>query len=822
MVVRAKDAEILSSYLRSAGVWDEMFTEAGEIRSHWTYLARALTGLGSRQLSRRQQEIERLVREHGITYNVYRDGRVEARPWSLDLLPLLVDSSEWAEIEAGLCQRAELLNLILTDLYGPRTLIHRGLLPPELIFAHRDFLRSCDRVLLSGERQLILYAADLIRGADGRMQVLSDRTQAPSGMGYALAGRTILRRVLPSLFRGVQVHRLARFFLSLRETLAGLMDPSGTSPRVAILTPGPLNETFFEHIYLAGYLDYLLVQGGELVVRDGRVWVRSLERLDPVEVILRRVDGDFLDPLELRPDSQLGAPGLIEAMRRRQLAIVNPPGSGILENPGLMAFLPNLARRLLGQDLKLPQAMTWWCGQAQARDHVLANLDRLVIKPIHRAPGERPVFGCELSAKEREAWRERILARPHLYAGQERLDPSTVPVFVAGGLEARPFVLRSFLVARRDDYQVMPGGLARTASRFWERLISNQAGAAAKDTWVLASEPEKRLSLWPQPAPAALIPVWRDVLPATAADNLFWLGRYSERSAALARSLRAALTLCNQVVEFSNDYDRECLQGIVQVLTWQAAVSAVDREDALEAWFLKILRDDSSCTLAADLTHLQRTAGAVRDYLSEDAVHALNQLGDLLDSVGDDELDLKVFLDKLVLSLAGLVGLAEEGMRRGRGWLLLDAGRRLERGFQIAAAVEYALASASGGISEARLEALLRALESLTAYRRSGGVIWQAAAVLELVLMDTANPRSLAYQLLRLQERFAALPEATEARDLVAAAFSALREADAEGLASQGANGALAQLMEEEMRTLARVSEVVTCRYCTELSPRFL
>ncbi|MGH8514783.1 MAG: circularly permuted type 2 ATP-grasp protein, partial [Gammaproteobacteria bacterium] len=372
--------------------------------------------LGPLEFERRAEESRRLLLESGVTYHVYGDREGTERPWDLDPIPFLISSQEWAVIEAGLIQRAEVLNLLLKDLYGPRDLIKKGVLPPELIYAHGGFLRPCMDIQKRGEHWLTLYAADLARAPDGMMWVLGDRTQVPSGTGYALANRMAISRLLPSLFRDAHVHRLALFFQNLRTALAALAPQKDEAPRIVVLTPGPLNETYFEHGYLASYLGYPLVQGDDLSVSDGRVWLRSLQGVEPVDVILRRVDDHYCDPVELWPQSRLGVPGLVEAARQGRVAVVNPLGASLLENPALNAFLPSVARYFLGQDLALPSAPTWWCGEPRGRSHVLAHLDDLVIKATYREFGQRPVFGPLLSAKERAVWAARISAHPHAYA----------------------------------------------------------------------------------------------------------------------------------------------------------------------------------------------------------------------------------------------------------------------------------------------------------------------------------------------------------------------------------------------------------------------
>ncbi len=528
-----------AGYRPLPGCYDELLDDAGAPRGLWEALLSAFAELGTGELLRRRGEAARLLEQDGVTYNAYQDSGQVARSWLLDPVPTIVSSREWESIETGVIERAELLSMILEDLYGPRRLLRRGLLPPEVVFGHEGFLRACDQIRLPAAQQLFTYAADIGRDQDGRWTVISDRTQAPSGSGYALQNRTVVSRVLPSLYRHSQVHRLAPFVRALRASLQEVAPPQADDPRIVVLTPGPLNETAFEHAVLASSLGYPLVEGRDLTFRDGRVWMRSVGRLEPVDVILRRVDAWFCDPLELRPDSQLGVPGLLEASRTGTLSVVNTLGSSVLENPALMAFLPRLSVHLLGAPLRLGSAQTWWCGEEGSRAHVLANLETLILRPTSRQIGPSSVVGWECSAGELEQLRAAIAARPLQWVAQEPLPMASTPALTDGGLESRRSVLRAFAVARHDSYVVMPGGLTRVAPHADAVRISNQAGAITKDTWVLASEPEPLNAFWLHGGPPieAIDPM--SSMPSRAAENLYWLGRYAERAEALTRLLRA-------------------------------------------------------------------------------------------------------------------------------------------------------------------------------------------------------------------------------------------------------------------------------------------
>jgi len=765
------DSPFLAGYRAQPGVYDEMLAAEGQVRRHWRYLVDALGRLGLDALHERRREAHRQLSEGGVTYTVHGEPGGRERIWSLDPLPMLVSSGEWREIESGLAQRADLMNLILKDLYGPQQLVRRGILPAEAVYAHGGFLRACHPLNPYLSHPLSLYAVDLVRGPDGRMWVLNDRTQSPSGAGYALVNRMTMARILPSLFRDSQVHRLALFFQNLRASLAALSPRPDDDPRIVILTPGPLNETYFEHAYLAGYLGYTLAQGDDLTVQGGRVWLRAMRRLEPVDVILRRVDDHYCDPLELQPDSRLGVPGLVQAVRNGSVAVVNPLGAGVLENPALNAFLPAVARHFLGQEPILPSVASWWCGQPRERDHVLANLHRLVIKPIHRAAGSAPVFGALLTRKARARLAERIRANPARYVGQEQLDFSAVPTLVEDGLEARRAVLRGFMVARRDGYVVMPGGLTRVAAEPQSALVSNQAGGVSKDTWILASEPERQLSLLPGVLPPAAAINMHGLLPAGTADHLFWFARYAERAEQTARLLRTVLQVYRNWVEFRDPLDAASLDILLQALTqvtasypgFSGAEGAAARAEPVAELLALILDEQRPGGLAFNLTAVLAAAYAVRDRVSGDTWRVINAIRNRLEEMrglSRSELgDIEDELDGLITSLVALAGFAQESMLRGQAWLFLDSGRRLERGLLLSALLRAVIVqSHAPALESALLDGVLASTESAMAYRRGYHDDPQCEPVLGLLLFDASNPRSLAYQLEHLQTHLGLLP----------------------------------------------------------------
>jgi uncharacterized circularly permuted ATP-grasp superfamily protein/uncharacterized alpha-E superfamily protein len=758
------------SYLLGEDDYDEMLDSQGQVRPHWSALMQEMEKLGSKEMELRRKEALKLLHENGVTYNVYGDSGGSSRPWQLDPVPLMISGEEWRDVEAGLLQRAELLNMILADLYGPRELTKKNLLPHELIYNHGGFLRACDQVKLIGHHQLILYAADLARGPDQKMWVVSDRTQAPSGAGYALENRVAVSRVMPNIFRHSKTRRLANFFKSMHSGLTAIAPPHAESPRIVILTPGPFNETYFEHAYLAGFLGYPLVQGEDLTVRDGYVWMKSLTGLKRADVIIRRVDDTYCDPLELRADSQLGVTGLLEVARRGNVAIANPLGSSILENPGIQPFLAGIAQHFLGETLKLQSAATWWCGQPLEMDYVLANLDKLVIKPIYRAHGTSPVLGHMLSQAQLVKLRDRIRANPAFYVGQEHVSFSTAPCVTPQGFEPRKVLLRCFAAAGRNGYEIMPGGLSSSAPEKGDMLISGQTGSISKDTWVIASEPEAKYET-ARNIGASAISGNDHALPSRAADNIFWVGRYAERAEGSIRLLRA--TVKKLYVNPNNDdpdyqVSLQCLLRAVTNLTgtWPGFLDE-DHADLLkspESELISVALDEQrSGSIANLLRNVVRTGYSVRDLWSTDIWRVMDDMDEHLAQpqyLGENALwKLQELMDRQITTLSAFSGLSMENMTRGNGWLFLDIGRRMERAMLTISILRNVLsAHHRDGVEAQLIESLLDTSDNTICYRQHYRSYFELSAFLELLLLDVSNPRSLAFQIDCLKNHVAKLP----------------------------------------------------------------
>ena len=820
--------------LRAAKLFDESVADDGALRPHYAKFFSSLEQTGATELARRWENSRRLVQEQGITYNVYGDARGMERPWELDPMPFLIAADEWRSLEAGLVQRAELLNRILADCYGPQDLIRSGGLPPALVFGQPDFLRPCHGIKPNQGKFLIFYAADVARSPDGRWWVTSDRTQIPTGTGYALANRLVTSRTLPEAFRDCQVHRLAGFYREVQKSLAQLAPLNPENPRIVLLTPGPYNETYFEQAYLSRYLGYQLVEGQDLTVRDDRVFLKTLAGLEEVDVILRRVDDEFCDPLELRNDSILGVPGLVEAARAGNVTIANLPGSSLLQSPAFMAFLPGLCRHVLGEDLKLPSVATWWCGQKSAEKYVLEHLDELFVKPAFRPRLPGMAAEKELSRAARAALVSRIKFQPHEYVAQEWVELSTAPALYDGKLVPRPVSLRVYLVATENGYAVMPGGLSRVAPRAGVSSVSMQRGGASKDTWVLSDKPVEELSLLAASGPNIELRRVGNNLPSRLADNFFWLGRYAERADAAARLLRSALR------RFTPESDGDTLPHLAPLLETlelqgqltarqnqsQSQSQSMSRQnpEALEAGLLAAIFDPQrDGSLRQLIGHLQRIAMFVRDRTSNDLWRAANQLGDLLASAPQEKIllagDALGILNQSLLGLAAFNGLARENMTRAQGWRFIDLGMRIERALSLCTFLDCSLRSPEAD-NPSVLETVLEVADSTLTYRSRYNLLPNIAAVYDLVLLDDTNPRSLFFQIRQLAKHFEKLPREAESvtpqQMILRECSSRLRTLDTRELAARTGNwpaGDTGRVIAETLRDLPRLSDAIAVSY---------
>ena len=760
----------------AADIPDQVYSDDGTIKPEWNYLLDSLNNLGAKGLDERQEKAKRILRDDGVTYNIYADSQGTSSQWELDLVPAIIGSEDWAKIESGLLERAELFNLILRDLYGPRQLLKNKIIPPEALFSHGGFLRACQGIKMPGDHELILHSVDLIQRKDRSMCVLSDRTQSPSGAGYVLENRTVMSRVFPSLFRDSHVHRLASFFQRLRQKLISL-SPSENKARVVVLTPGAHNETYFEHSYLSNYLGFPLVQSGDLVVRNGFVWMKSLDGLDRVDVILRRIDDVFCDPVELRSDSHLGIPGILDVIRSGRVVMANPLGSGVLENPIFLKYLPEISKSLLGREPRLDSVKTYWCGDNEDLKYISANIKNLIIKPTYRGTNQRSIWGGELSESETAELLLRIRSKPNQFVAQERIDKAHIPTLTNGALEPRPAILRTFSVASDSSYIVMPGGLTRVGLGVGGQLISMQTGCPSKDTWVTATEPERITEDNQSEAGHAELEALLVSLPSRVVENLFWLGRYAERAEASLRILRTVFMLINGEQAITKESKRTLLRSITEVTgTHPGFLNASDEQLANpEAELLLIIKDGTRPgSIKSTLDSLLYCADESKELLSSDTIRVINDIRDALDNLESSLASglssaPEEALDPLVIPLIALSGLMQESMVRGVGWHFMDMGRRVERAIQVMKTITTLITPmAEKSDHETLLHAMLRSMEVLITYRRHSRNRAGLELGLELVMLDSSNPRSLIFQFEQLQNHFTSLRKGnTNLRELV-------------------------------------------------------
>jgi uncharacterized circularly permuted ATP-grasp superfamily protein/uncharacterized alpha-E superfamily protein len=756
---------LLSGYRPLTGARDEMMDGDGAIRPHWEPFLSEWSALSQDELGQRFGLADRHVRDTGVSYRVHgdvdtRDPLAGERAWPLSHVPLLIPGAEWETIAAGVAQRAQLLSGLLDDIYGPGEMIANGLLPASIVTGSPDYLRPLQGAPGGGSLQL--YAADLGRGPDGRWWVLGDRTQAPSGAGYALENRLAQARAFPELFRTMNIERLAAFFQGFR---AGLVSRSKrVEPRICLLTPGPLNESYFEQTYLARYLGFLLVEGGDLMMRDGRIHVRTIAGPKRADVIWRRIDGDFSDPLELNAHSQLGVAGLVQAVRQGNVHVANGLGSGVVEARALMGFLPAIGEKLLGEEMILPNVATWWCGQPKERAAVLDRLDEMSIAPAFRSAGggldTGPVLAGELPAAERAALRARIEARGMDYVGQEVVRLSTMPVFQNGRLQPRPVTLRVFAAATPDGWKVMPGGFCRISDEPDARAVSMRSGVRSSDVWVTSDAPVEPVTLLQTPERTAIRRLV-GTLPSRAADNLFWLGRYLERTEATLRLVRALLGRLIDA-DTATPGRTDTLKRLANLLVaWGAAPGGKGQMATLQA--SAALHDlEHYGSAAANVMEARRTASVIRERLSIDAwrlfsdlQHQLTRTSAKPPSAGE----AYEIADRALKSLAAFSGLSQENMVRGPGWRFLDIGRRIERGI---ATCRFARHFAESSAPADALDALLDLTDSQITYRSRYLLGASLQPVLDLVMLDPYNPRSAAFQIDRLDAEIATLPSLNE------------------------------------------------------------
>jgi uncharacterized circularly permuted ATP-grasp superfamily protein/uncharacterized alpha-E superfamily protein len=745
----------LAGYAALPGVPDEAVDAKGVLRPLWARLGAHLAGLAPDDLRLAMARADRYLNDSGVFYRQYGGGGSTERPWPLSHMPVLLAEGEWRALAEALVQRANLLEAVMADLYGPNRLVATGRLPPALVAGNPEWLRPVVGLAPRSGHYLHFLAFELGRGPDGKWWVLADRTQAPSGAGFALENRVATSRAFAGLYAREHVHRLAGFFRDFRDAMLAQRQAGDT--RVAILSPGPLNETYFEHAWIARYLGFNLVQGEDLEVARGQLLLRTVEGLRPVGVLWRRLDGSYADPVELDPDSRLGTPGLVAAVRAGGVSIVNALGSGVLETRALMAFLPRLAPDLVGGPLKMPNIATWWCGDAAAAAEVRAAADRLILSPALATgmPFEADAPGQRRAGDMTPGALAALLAREGAgLVAQEAVTLSTTPALIEGRLLPRPVALRVFVARTAAGWTVMPGGFARIGARADPEAVAMQRGGSAADVWVVAPGPVPRPSILP-PAAAGQSRGAPGALPARAADNLFWLGRYVERTEGMVRLMRAAHVRLAE--------GGETAQPLLDAAGPLFALQGLDPGRAIPPGLLD--------TLATAIG----SAGRVRDRFSTDAWAALADLDKTARRMavraepGDDAARA---LSALLRKLAGISGLIHENMYRFMGWRFLTLGRLIERAMGMAAVLAVL---ADPEAPEGALDLAIEYGDSVMTHRRSFSVATSRMTVLDLLALDPLNPRALRCQIDAMRHEIDQLPAANDHGALSPVARAVLR-----------------------------------------------
>jgi uncharacterized circularly permuted ATP-grasp superfamily protein/uncharacterized alpha-E superfamily protein len=757
------------------GRYDELFDRSGAVRPHWQRLSASLAAMPPDEYAHRVDSAMRMVRENGVTYNVYDEASGLGRLWKLDIAPFVISADDWSTIDAAVVQRARLANAMLHDIYGEGRLMRDGIVPAHMVLGHPQYLRALAGVRPPEGVHIHLYSMDLARAGDGSWIVHASRADAPMGLGYALENRVVVSQTFPELFGELGVRRLATFFRHHRDAVVGLS--RGANGHAVLLTPGAYNEAYFEHAYLARYLGLVLVEGDDLAVRDGGVYLRTLGGLERVSVIFRRLDSDFADPLELRADSALGVPGLVDVIRAGNVVMANALGGGVVESPALDAYLPNVSRALFGEELLLPNIPTIWCGTTWGRNEGLARVRRGVVRnAFDAAPlfsrGSSARLGSDLTDEQFAGLRDDVERRAATLVVQDLVPLGVAPTFERGTFTSRPLSLRVFAAWTPNGYVVMPGGLARIAADDTVRALSMQSGAASKDVWALAHGPVDTFSLLRPPTTRVEIRRSENQAPSRAMDNLFWLARYAERTESLIRVLRGV------VLRLAGDTGSTTIMSAVtlaqrvllplELVSAEAIDEAVAGDDArLRAEVEEVIFGKETAGLQRLLRRVARTAWIARDRLSLDtwrAIFALTNADAGNASLGVfDGTGTLAYLDMLIRRTAALSGLADENMTRGNNWLFFDLGRRIERTLMACGLVRYTLAAAAERESGA-IQLALEIADSAMTYSYRYRNTFQVAPTLDLLLLDASNPRAAAFGVEAIALHAAELPTITAAQ----------------------------------------------------------
>lgn len=776
----------LDSYKKTINSYDEVINKSGEVKPYWATIFAALEAVGMEELGVRNREIINKLKENGVTYNVYDSENELVRPWKLDPIPFVIHQSEWAAIEKGLIQRANLLDLIYKDIYGEQLLIKNNIIPAELVFNNSGFLRPCFDTQQKEFHQLSLLACDIARGPDGKMWLLDNRVQSPSGSGYALENRIVMANVFPQLNKNIHRGKLGPYFSELQKTV-GKLSTNVENPNVVFLSPGAGNETYFEHVYLSSYLGFKLVEGSDLLVREGFVWLKTIDQLERVDVIIKRIDDQWCDPLELNKNSLLGIPGLLQVMRLGNVAVINPPGISVLENHGLMAFIQNACKFLLKEPLIMNSTATWWCGQTKELTYVLNNLPKLIIKKTNRDLGFKSVYGRKLNKEQLKDLKATILSNPKEYVAQEEVSLSTTPSLIDGKILPRLAVIRAFLISDGSNYRVMKGGLTRSSVVEDKFQISNQFGGISKDTWIISDNLEELEE--PQERQEDIIEIKKNnpisistALTSRNAENLFWVGRLSERTLVLTSFLKIIFNRLNENVSSHGKKQPEFLVVLLKAVThltqtYPGFVGEDGEEDETVfekplAELIPLINDSKKeGSLTYNVQSLLYTINHISEKWNNDTKGIIYLIEESLVSLkASNEQNISQTthgLDKLYIRLMAFYGNTYETLPRENGFYLFEAGKNIERFLSLVSVIQTLFCfKRSEEVEQLLLESVLENHNLLAQYRSNYKSQLNLVTVLNMLFLEKNSPYTLAYILDTLSYNISNLPKKSESNQL--------------------------------------------------------
>lgn len=754
--------------------YDEVFNHRGDIKESWKKIVANIENAGIDRLQDMQDDIDWHIEDNGVTFNLYdsNDGNSK-RYWNMDPIPLVITSQEWNELKEGLKQRAKLLNLIFKDVYGDQKLLKENIIPAEVIYGHIGYMSEVFNFGTKENFNLYFYAVDMARGPDGKMWIINDRTQAPSGLGYAIENRLTMNTVTQNIYSDLFTKKLFPFIEEMKELLKKLTN--GDLSRAAFLTPGPHNETYFEHAYLSSFLEIALVQGEDLLSKNGSLWLKSLSGLKKIDTLFRRLDDRYCDPLELKSDSRLGVAGLVDSIRQDNLSLINPLGTAILENIGLNPFMEKICEYFLDEKLILPQIATWWCGQKNELAYVLENLDNLIVKRIDNSEGSRAYFGKKLSIAEKIELKLLLIQEPHKYVAQEEISFSTVPYYSNGSIEPRNATIRSFCLYGDDEYCVMDGGLVRVSASKDSLLVSSHKGSTSKDLWILGEERDS-LGIPSLDRLTSFVETSIDKIPTPKAENLFWLGRYLARSVSTTRLISHIVKKITNFYRYEAVTPKEAQQILHRALTHMTMTYPgfldTANENALERFPMKeitsVIKDKNRAgSLAFTFTMLSNTNLNLKDLLAFESsklfVKMQKEFLEFIETKHDTTLSIANALDQYLIYLMAYKELVKESIFKEQGLILYDIGYKIEIALLLISKARSLLClKLDRTVSHDVLEGVLNSVESFNAYRAQYKGSITLENVVDFLILNPQFPKSLSYITEKLLVEFKQLPKAKE------------------------------------------------------------